>query len=285
MKKVLTLLLFISSLALGQANFGSPFVFPGVPSGICASNQLAINSSNGNLYSCNSGSWIAVNANGGSNDYLLNMVLSGPRVDWWEATGNIATTGTQMGNSGGTTGTRNGSPGSSTEPPYETDTTTLIDNAYSDNHDSQADYMTAKNPHLMVRAALSGITATRFLIGFTSSISSSDTMNGLHMAMFSYSTTRGDAKWQCSVGSGSGNELDTVSTATPDTNWHVFEISLTATTADFYIDRVHVCPQLGSNLPGSTTLMFRQFSVSCLACNPTAKTIKLASYTTTMLWP
>jgi len=68
--KILTVLFFslVPTLTLGQIGGGQTNVgggsfvttVAGVPSGTCGAASLAVNTTNGNLYSCSGGSWTLV---------------------------------------------------------------------------------------------------------------------------------------------------------------------------------------------------------------------------------
>ena len=62
---LLPLLIFCAPLASAQIGNTSMLLFPGVPSGTCQSLQLGLNMANGNLYSCNNGTWALAGASGG----------------------------------------------------------------------------------------------------------------------------------------------------------------------------------------------------------------------------
>lgn len=76
MKRFLSLLFLLTLLAIspslhaqGQPQFtgvGGVIPFSGVPSGSCSATQLAVNTSNGNLYSCSGSSWALVNGSAAS---------------------------------------------------------------------------------------------------------------------------------------------------------------------------------------------------------------------------
>jgi hypothetical protein len=51
--------------------------FPGIPSGTCQSTQLAVNTLNGNLYSCNTGSWQLIISSGGGTGIVASLNLVG----------------------------------------------------------------------------------------------------------------------------------------------------------------------------------------------------------------
>lgn len=67
--RIALFLLFIclgrsKAFAQGQNFPGTPIPFAGVPSGSCGSNQTAVNTTNGNLYTCNAGSWAIISGGG-----------------------------------------------------------------------------------------------------------------------------------------------------------------------------------------------------------------------------
>ena len=69
MKKLLLLGILALGFAWpahGQVAGLNPVVFNGVPSGKCQASQLAVNSQNGNLYTCDAGTWAIVSGGGGS---------------------------------------------------------------------------------------------------------------------------------------------------------------------------------------------------------------------------
>jgi hypothetical protein len=77
--RLLTLLMITGTLSAqsgvgggGQSNVsGGQLVqtFAGVPTGTCGANALAVNTTNGNLYSCNGGVWTLVGGGGGSSAF------------------------------------------------------------------------------------------------------------------------------------------------------------------------------------------------------------------------
>jgi hypothetical protein len=73
MKRLLLLLLLTAASCFAQSNPSQnilapsaswPIPYSGVPTGLCLSQQTAVNTSNGNFYSCNNGVWQLVGANG-----------------------------------------------------------------------------------------------------------------------------------------------------------------------------------------------------------------------------
>lgn len=67
MKKLLAILLLLSGAAFGQLGNLTLKHFPGAPTGSCGRNQVAVNDTNGNFYSCDTatGAWVAVTGAGG----------------------------------------------------------------------------------------------------------------------------------------------------------------------------------------------------------------------------
>jgi hypothetical protein len=63
--KIFTVFIFLSAVSLSQTVNPPIIPFPGVPTGSCGAQQGAVNSSNGDFYSCNSGSWNKVGPGAG----------------------------------------------------------------------------------------------------------------------------------------------------------------------------------------------------------------------------
>src|ERR1700746_1934066 len=71
------LAIFIAGAAHAQSSggrIGGLAVFNGAPTGTCASNQTAVDSTTGNFYSCRAGAWNQVTGGGGgSSNFVISM--------------------------------------------------------------------------------------------------------------------------------------------------------------------------------------------------------------------
>jgi hypothetical protein len=63
--KIFTFLILFAVSAFAQVFNPNPIVFPGIPSGNCSAPNTAVNTSNGDFYTCSAGSWVKVGSSGG----------------------------------------------------------------------------------------------------------------------------------------------------------------------------------------------------------------------------
>lgn len=122
---------------------------------------------------------------------------------------------------------------------------------------SPTNFRAGKNLYGKQIAALAQTTTTRAWLGFTSaagaSIAALDTLAASQTAAFRFSTNVPDTHWQCATANGSTMTV-TDSGITPDTNQHLFEITIGASNVVFAIDGTTVCT-VSATLPTGTLRM------------------------------
>lgn len=86
----LIVLILLPSLASAQVNVTgkNPAAFPGVPSGSCTTQQMAVNTANADLYDCLAGVWTKVGSSSGAGVSSVDLTVP----SWLSVTGNPVTT-------------------------------------------------------------------------------------------------------------------------------------------------------------------------------------------------